>query len=79
MENATKGETFLPSFPKDQAMITFGDKVFRCAGWRIPELGEFYLSKTGKVKIYARNPVFVVPRVILREWDPENDFRGERK
>ena len=66
-------------FPRNAVMITFENRIFRCAGYRIPESGEFYLSKTGKVKVYVKNPVFTVPRTILREWDPENDFKGERK
>lgn len=74
-----KEETNLPHFPRNAAMITFGNRIFRCAGWRIPDPGELYLSKTGKVKSYVGNPKFVVPRTILREWDPENDFKGEKK
>ena len=55
------------------ATIYYGDKVFRPAGYRVPEWGELYIAKDGHIKQAAR-PLPKEPRLIVREFDADHDF-----
>lgn len=59
------------------ALISYGDKVYRPAGYRIPEAGEVYVGKNGHVKVCLATVALrpAAQMLILREYDADKDFK----
>ena len=56
--------------------ISFGEEVYRTAGYRIPNIGDLYVSKTGRIAKCTNPPPFPEARLIVRLFDAEKDFQN---
>ena len=56
------------------ATISYGELVFRPAGYRVPAIGEMYVAKNGHIKKCGILPP-AGECLIVREFDAENDFK----
>ena len=67
----------MSSYMIPTVLLSFKDKVYRPAGYRIPLLNELYISTDGRPKLMSQlhnQPLDI--RLIIREYDSSIDFRG---
>ena len=59
------------------ALLTYNGEVLRTAGYRVPLLGDRYVSKDGHVKVNTEgNEIPSAQRLIVRPFDRGRDFDG---
>lgn len=60
------------------ALLSYGEEVYRPAGYRIPMKGEYYVARDGHIKCNMpkidNNPK--IPVLIVRLLNMEEDFKG---
>jgi hypothetical protein len=62
------------------ATISYGEEVFRPAGYRIPAIGEQYVGQDGHIKSRKASDATPAGRcLIVRVFNAEADFKGTQR
>ncbi len=59
------------------ALLAYNDIVYRPAGYRVPRPDELYVAGDGHIKKAKDRFAVMDARLIVREHDPDKDFKGE--